>query len=127
MSTIGRSAGFVDRSFTVPLLFGVTSPPHRAQVVGRGRIARRDDFAGAVTHKVFVRAEGFVGGQIEPTYRRLAETEGWETHAVPYVHDLLAEARPQEWHVISSFVHRARRYWRRTAKNHDWLAAHAAC
>jgi pimeloyl-ACP methyl ester carboxylesterase len=48
-----------------------------------------------VAHKVFVWAEGFVGGPIEPTYRRLVDTEGWETHAVPYGHDLMTDA-PQQ-------------------------------
>jgi pimeloyl-ACP methyl ester carboxylesterase len=48
-----------------------------------------------VEHKVFVWAEGFVGGPIEPTYRRLVQTEGWETHAVPFGHDLIGEA-PQQ-------------------------------
>jgi pimeloyl-ACP methyl ester carboxylesterase len=48
-----------------------------------------------VAHKIFVWAEGFVGGPIEPTYRRLVTTKGWETHSVPHGHDLMGEA-PQE-------------------------------
>lgn len=62
----------------------------------------------AVAHKVFVWAEGFVGGPIEPTYRRLAETEGWETHAVPYGHDLLADAPQQMAELVLSVADRDR-------------------
>jgi hypothetical protein len=45
-----------------------------------------------VAHKVYLWAEGFAEGPFEPFYRRLSVTDGWETHRVPYGHDLLAEA-----------------------------------
>ncbi len=45
-----------------------------------------------VAHKVYLWAAGFTEGPFEPFYRRLSATEGWETHKVPYGHDLLVEA-----------------------------------
>jgi pimeloyl-ACP methyl ester carboxylesterase len=54
--------------------------------------SRAGDAAFDVAHKVFVWAEGFVGGPIEPTYHLLVGKEGWETHRVPYGHDLMTDA-----------------------------------
>jgi pimeloyl-ACP methyl ester carboxylesterase len=45
-----------------------------------------------VTNKVFVWAEGFTGSPFGAFYERLSKTEGWETHRLPYGHDLLTEA-----------------------------------
>jgi hypothetical protein len=45
-----------------------------------------------VAHKVYLWAEGFAEGPFEPFYRRLSAIKGWETHRVPYGHDLLVEA-----------------------------------
>jgi pimeloyl-ACP methyl ester carboxylesterase len=45
-----------------------------------------------VGRKVFVVAEKFVGSPFEAFYQRLSGTEGWETHRVPYGHDLVREA-----------------------------------
>jgi pimeloyl-ACP methyl ester carboxylesterase len=53
---------------------------------------RVEDGTFDVANKVFVWAEGFTEGPFEPFYRRLSHTDGWETHRVPFGHDLLVEA-----------------------------------
>jgi pimeloyl-ACP methyl ester carboxylesterase len=45
-----------------------------------------------VANKVFVWAEAFTEGPFQPFYDRLSATDGWETHRVPYNHDLISEA-----------------------------------
>jgi pimeloyl-ACP methyl ester carboxylesterase len=45
-----------------------------------------------VVNKVFVWAEGFVGSPFGVFYERLSKADGWDTHRLPFGHDLLTEA-----------------------------------